>query len=52
MSLSAYLLEEFRDIADRPTASELQQRLGRRQAVNLPEPPAATVRAQRDARLS
>ena len=50
MSLSDYLLSEIREIAERPTLTELQQRMQRRQPVNLPEPAAVAVRAERDAR--
>ena len=50
MSLSDYLLAEIREIAERPTLAELQQRIQGRQPVNLPEPAAVTVRAERDAR--
>ena len=49
MSLSDYLLAEIREIAERPTLTELQQRMQRRQPVNLPEPAAAAVRAGRGA---
>lgn len=50
MSLSDYLLAEVRRIAERPTLAELQVRMQRRQPVSLPEPAAAAVRAERDAR--
>jgi len=50
MSLSDYLLAEIREIAERPTLSELRQRVERRQPVNLPVPAATVVRAERDAR--
>ncbi len=50
MSLSDYLLAEIREVAERPTLAELQQRMQRRQPVNLPEPAAAAVRGERDAR--
>ncbi len=50
MSLSDYLLSEIRQIAQRPTLAELQQRLEKRQPVRLPEPAAVSVRAERDAR--
>jgi plasmid stability protein len=49
MSLSDYLLAEIREVAERPTLTELQHRMQRRQPVNLPEPAAAAVRAGRDA---
>ena len=50
MSLSDYLLAEIREIAERPTLSELRQRVERRQPVALPLPAAAVMRAERDAR--
>jgi len=50
MSLSDYLLAEIREIAERPTLSELRQRVERRQPVNSPVPAATVVRAERDAR--
>lgn len=50
MSLSDYLLAEIREVAERPTLAELQQRMERRQPVNLPTPAAASVRAERDSR--
>jgi len=50
MSLSDYLLAEIREIAERPTLSELRQRVERRQPTTLPAPAAAVMRAERDAR--
>jgi plasmid stability protein len=50
MSLSDYLLAEIREIAERPTLSELQQRMERRQPMRLPTPASVVVRAERDAR--
>lgn len=50
MSLSDYLLAEMREIAERPTLSELRQRVESRQPVHLAEPAAAVVRGERDAR--
>jgi antitoxin FitA len=52
MSLSDYLLAKIREVAERPTLSELQRRMERRQPVKLPEPAAVTVRAERDAPFS
>lgn len=49
-SLSDYLLAEIQHIAERPTLSELQERLRGRTAAQLGEPPADAVRAERDAR--
>ncbi len=48
MSLSDYLLAEIREVAERPTLAELQQRMQYRRPVNLTEPAAAAVRAERD----
>ena len=50
MSLSDYLLAEIREIAERPTLSELRQRVERRQPVSLPVPAAVVLRGERDAR--
>jgi plasmid stability protein len=50
MSLSDYLLAEIREVAERPTLAELQQRIERRQRVNLPIPAAVVVRGQREER--
>jgi len=50
MSLSDYLLAEIREVAERPTLAELQQRMERRQSVNLPIPAAVVVRGEREAR--
>ena len=50
MSLSDYLLAEMREIAERPTLSELRERLQHRERVTLPLTAAAIVREERDAR--
>jgi antitoxin FitA len=50
MSLSDYLLTEIREIAERPTLSELRQRVERRQPVSLPVPAAVVARAERGAK--
>ena len=50
MSLSDYLLAEIREIAERPTLSELRERLERRERVHLPRAAAAVIREERDAR--
>lgn len=50
MSLSDYLLSEFRRVAERPTRDEMLERLSKRTPVELPESPAAAVRAEREAR--
>jgi plasmid stability protein len=49
-SLSDYLLEELRRMAERPTLEELRQRIAAREPVRLDEPAAEAVRAERDAR--
>lgn len=50
MSLSDYLIEEIRRVAERPTLEELRERLARRTPVSPSTPPAEAVRAHRDAR--
>lgn len=50
MSLSDYLLAEIRQIAERPTLSELRERLHQRERVTLSVSAARAVRAERDAR--
>ena len=50
MSLSDYLLAEIRQVADRPTLSELRERLHRRARVAAPLSAARAVRTERDAR--
>lgn len=50
MSLSDFLLEEIRRSVERPTVSELRQRLRSRQRTNLSMSPADAVRAERDSR--
>jgi len=47
-SLSDYLLDEIRSVAERPTLDELRARLDRRTSVNPLETPAQAVRAERD----
>lgn len=49
MSLSDYLLAEIREIADRPTWTELRERLNRREAVTAQVDTARVVREARDA---
>ena len=48
MSLSDYLLDGIREIAERPTLEELRARLERRTAVAPTVPPAQAVRAERE----
>jgi plasmid stability protein len=50
MSLSDYLLDEIRRFAERPTVSELRERLHRRQSVSLSVPTSDAVRQERDFR--
>jgi hypothetical protein len=48
MSLSDYLLNEIRQVAERPTLDELRARLERRTATVPTVAPAQAVRAERD----
>ncbi len=48
MSLSDYLLQEIRQLAERPTLDELRARLDQRTPVNPSVPPADAIRAERD----
>jgi plasmid stability protein len=50
MSLSDYLLREIRDVAERPTVSELRARLAHRTSLRPTLSPAKAVRAERDGR--
>ena len=50
LSLSDYLLQEARRVADRPTLTELRARLTMRSPVNPRVPPAKAVRAERGRR--
>jgi antitoxin FitA len=50
MSLSDYLLAEIRQLAERPTITELRERLERRARVNSPVSAANAVREERDSR--
>jgi len=50
MSLSDYLLGEIREIADRPTWTELRERLRHREAVTAQLDTARAVREERDSR--
>ncbi len=49
MSLSDYLLNEIREVAERPTLDEMRARLDSRPPINLSQAPAEAVRAERDA---
>jgi antitoxin FitA len=48
MSLSDYLLNEIRQVAERPTIEEMRARLERLPPVNPSVPPAEAIRAERD----
>jgi antitoxin FitA len=50
MSLSEYLLAEIKEIAEKPTLTELRERLQERKPVNLRINTARMVREERDAR--
>lgn len=50
LSLSDYLLQEIRRVAERPTLAELRRRLADRSRVSVRVPPAKAVRAERDRR--
>lgn len=50
MSLSDYLLAEIRRVADRPTITELRDRVQRRRSISLPASAADAVRQERDVR--
>lgn len=48
MSLSDYLIEEIRAVAERPTAAEIRYRLAQQAPAQVRESSAAAVRAERD----
>lgn len=48
MSLSDYLLNEIRQVAERPTIDELRARLQSRTETAPSVPPAEAIRAERD----
>jgi plasmid stability protein len=48
MSLSDYLLDEIRQVAERPTLEEMRTRLQRRSAVKPSVSSTEIIRAQRD----
>lgn len=49
MTLSDYLLSEIELVAEKPTLSELMERLRRDEPVELDEPPETTIRRLREA---
>jgi plasmid stability protein len=50
LSLSDYLLQQIRHVAERPTLAEIRQRLAQRAPVVPRVPPARAVRAERQRR--
>jgi antitoxin FitA len=48
LSLSEYLLSEIRMVAERPTLTELRERLATRKPVGVSTPPAEIIRKERD----
>ncbi len=44
MTLSEYLLAEIEQVAEKPTLSEMMERLRNREPVKLEEPPEVTIR--------
>ncbi|MGD0361899.1 MAG: hypothetical protein ABSC93_13585 [Bryobacteraceae bacterium] len=50
LSLSDYLIREIRQLAEKPTMSEMMERLARLTPVRVKTPPAEMVRALRDGR--
>ena len=49
-SLSDYLLEQIRELSQRPTPTEMRERLRARSHVTLTIPPATLIRKDRDQR--
>ena len=50
LSLTEYLLQKVRQVAERPTLAELRHRLAQRAPVTTRVPPAKAVRAERERR--
>ncbi len=50
MSLSDYLLQQIRHVAEQPTIEEMKARLAKRSTVTLSVDTADAVRAERDSR--
>jgi hypothetical protein len=50
LSLTDYLLQEVRRVAERPTTADLQARLARRPPVALEVSPSRAIRQERDRR--
>jgi plasmid stability protein len=49
MTLSDYLLSEIEQVAEKPTLSEMMERLPTQETVKLDELPEVTIRRMRDA---
>jgi len=50
LSLSEFLLQELRPLAQRPTVHELEKRLANRSPIRLPRPSWELIREERDPR--
>jgi len=50
MSLSDYIIREVRQLAEKPTMSEMMERLARRKPVHLKTSPVEILRELRDGR--
>lgn len=50
MSLSDYLLQQIKEVAERPTLDEMRARLERRSPVSVSIDPVRAIRAERDSR--
>jgi antitoxin FitA len=50
MSLSDYLLQQIRQVAEQPTIEEMKARLAKRSTITLSVDTADAVRAERDSR--
>ena len=50
MSLSDYLLENLRRVAERPTLRELAERISSRDPVTPPIPPSEVLQVERESR--
>jgi len=50
MSLSDYLLESLRRVAERPTLRELAERISSRDPVTPPIPPSEVLQVERESR--
>lgn len=50
MSLSDYLLQQIREVAERPTIEEMRARLERRSPVQVSVDPVRAIREERDNR--